>query len=74
MISDSRFFLQSSSMDPYDPRNYKGRFKNFNILYKDIGKSSIIKIDFVEMVSQLGQTNTLSFRLSFGSRLIKIRF
>lgn len=60
-ISDSRFFLQSGSMDPYDDRNYKGRFKNFNIIYKEIGKRDVIKIGFVKMVFRRGQTNTLSF-------------
>jgi hypothetical protein len=37
-ISDSRFFLQSSSMNPEDPRDYKSRFRNFNTIYKEIDR------------------------------------
>ena len=36
-ISKSRFFLQSSSYNPVDSRDYRGRFQNFNTIYKDIG-------------------------------------
>jgi hypothetical protein len=73
-ISDSRFFLQSGSMDPYDDRNYKGRFKNFNIIYKEIGNPDSIKIGYAETVFRHGQTNTLTFHSSFGSLQTKIRF
>jgi hypothetical protein len=38
-ISQSRFFLQSPSMNLNDPRDYKGRYQNFNIIYTEIGIS-----------------------------------
>lgn len=41
-ISKSRFFLQSSSMNPVDSRDYKGRIQNFNTIYKDIGIAFIM--------------------------------
>ena len=36
-ISNSRFFLQSSSYDVSDPRDYKKRYQNFNDIYTSIG-------------------------------------
>ena len=36
-ISSSRFFLQSGSMNPYDVRNYRDRYQNFNTIYTEIG-------------------------------------
>lgn len=29
-------FLQTGAMNPYDPRDYYKRFRNFNIYYKGI--------------------------------------
>jgi hypothetical protein len=37
-ISKSNIFLQSSAMNPFDPRDYYKRFRNFNVYYKEIDK------------------------------------
>jgi hypothetical protein len=37
-ISKSRFFLQSGAMQPDDPRDYKGRYQNFNTIFREIGR------------------------------------
>lgn len=35
-ISKSNIFLQSSAMNPFDPRDYYKRYRNFNVFYKEI--------------------------------------
>lgn len=35
-ISKTSMFLQSGSMNPFDPRDYYKRFRNFNIFYQGI--------------------------------------
>jgi hypothetical protein len=37
VISDSPFVLQSGAMHPFDPRDHKSRYRNFNIYYLEIG-------------------------------------
>lgn len=32
-ISNSRFFLQSGSDNPSDPRDYHSRYRNFNVFF-----------------------------------------
>jgi hypothetical protein len=53
-ISGSRFFLQSGSMNPYDSRDYKGRFLNFNIIFTEIGNISLMQTVYVKMVFRHG--------------------
>ena len=38
-ISESPMVLQSGSNHPSDVRDYKGRFRNFNTYYKDVGNT-----------------------------------
>jgi hypothetical protein len=40
-ISDSPIVLRSSSNHPLDSRDYKGRYKNFNIYYLEVGTCCI---------------------------------
>lgn len=35
-ISNSKIFLQSSAMKPFDPRYHHKRYRNFNVFYKQI--------------------------------------
>jgi len=41
-------------MNPIDSRDYKGRFQNFNTIYKDIGTHTNTKIIYAEMAFPLG--------------------
>ena len=35
--SQDKFFLQSGAMFPFDQRDYKNRFRNFNTIFREIG-------------------------------------
>ena len=40
--SQDKFFLQSGAMSPFDQRDYKNRFRNFNTIFREIGTPNAI--------------------------------
>lgn len=72
-ISDSLIVLQSSSNHPYDSRDYKGRVRNFNIYYQEVGTTATTQIGSAETASLRGPTNSQNIPSSSGNHPMRTR-